>query len=39
MAELHIVKSRSDKRKNIEAYIGSIEQNLEQARGDHLHPV
>jgi hypothetical protein len=38
MAELHIVKSLSDKRKEIEACIGSLEQDLEQAQGDHLSP-
>ena len=34
MAEAHIVKNLSDKRKEIQAYIGSLEADLEQARND-----
>ena len=32
MAEAHIHKNLADKRKEIQAYIGSLERNLEQAR-------
>ena len=34
MAELHIVKNLADKRKEIQAYIGSLERDLEKARRD-----
>ena len=32
----HIHVTLADKRKEIEAYIGSLKQDLERARGDHL---
>ena len=34
MAEAHIIKNLADKRKQIQAYIGSLEADLEQARRD-----
>lgn len=34
MAESHIVKNLADKRKEIQAYIGSLEADLEQTRRD-----
>ena len=34
MAEAHIIKNLSNKRKEIQAYIGSLEADLEQARND-----
>ena len=34
MTESHLAKNLADKRKEIEAYIGSLEQDLEQARRD-----
>ena len=34
MAESHIVKNLADKREEIQAYIGSLEADLEQARRD-----
>ena len=34
MAETHIHKNLADKRKEIQAYIGSLERDLEQARRD-----